>query len=393
MDKTTEGSAPVPPPAEPAVTVTTAEAPAAPASSLQSTQEFEKQVRDAKTPAELRAATERLRNSTKPAVNAAKPQEDTEDGQKPSKAPTEEPEKAAEVEETPEATETEAEPETIAETPEDADDDAEAEGPVTPSSAKKLRVRLPDEDKVGRLAIAYKQRNRDWTMEQAIAAAKDQLGIKPEKETPAPVEAAKPKSGLPDTVDAVDTAIDKLLDERTKAVTELRFEDTDKIDRQVRQLDRHREKLGQEEAKKTQEQVQKQASQYDSAFNESETKAVELYDFAADPKSEGGKRMLEIEADLKANDDPLYHSPSKPLKIAQMVAKELNIAPRRKGAPAPAKAAAPVTPPAAKKQVLPTGGSRTVPPTKPANGDLEEVKSISTMADLRKMQKKLGIGG
>lgn len=38
--------------------------------------------------------------------------------------------------------------------------------------------------------------------------------------------------------------------------------------------------------------------------------------------------MLEIEADLLANDDPLYYDPNKPLIIAQMVGKEMRVAPK-----------------------------------------------------------------
>jgi hypothetical protein len=67
---------------------------------------------------------------------------------------------------------------------------------------------------------------------------------------------------------------------------------------------------------------------YDRTFDASEEKAIRLYDFVSDPNSTGRKRMLKIEADLLANDDPLYYDPNKPLIIAQMVAKEMRIAPK-----------------------------------------------------------------
>src|ERR1019366_6239096 len=67
---------------------------------------------------------------------------------------------------------------------------------------------------------------------------------------------------------------------------------------------------------------------YDRAFDASEEKAIRLYDFVSDPNSVGRKRMLEIEADLLANDDPLYYDPNKPLIIAQMVGKEMRVAPK-----------------------------------------------------------------
>lgn len=65
---------------------------------------------------------------------------------------------------------------------------------------------------------------------------------------------------------------------------------------------------------------------YDRAFDISDAEAVRLYDFVSDPNSVGHKRMLEIEADLLAKNDPIYYDPNKPLIIARMVAAELHIA-------------------------------------------------------------------
>ncbi len=81
-------------------------------------------------------------------------------------------------------------------------------------------------------------------------------------------------------------------------------------------------------ALQTEAQRAKKAAAYEAAFSVSDAKAVELYDFASDPNSEGSKRMLEIDDALKANGDPLYNDPNKPLIIAQMVAKEMRIPPK-----------------------------------------------------------------
>lgn len=356
-------------------------------------------MRDAKTPAELKAATERMQQlrERKPPVNAPTPanNQPDEDGTMPPAKPGDAA-PAPVAEETPGETapgDAKAEDAPPAETTdEDAEETPEADGPVTIPTAKNLRVRLSEEDKVGRLALSFKQRNRDWTMEQAMDAARTQLGVKAPADKATPAEPSKPKSDLPQTVAEVDTAVDSLLEERTKATIELRFEDQNKIDLQLRRLDRHRIDLVRQEENTARETTLRQNQEYDSGFTRSEQRAAEMYDFANDPKSDGAKRMLEIEADLKANEDPLYFSPDKPLKIAQMVARELNIAPRKKGAPAAAKPATPTAAAAQKKQVLPGGSSRTVPvttPTKP--GDVAAVESIKTMQDLRAFQKKIGI--
>jgi hypothetical protein len=306
---------------------------------------------------------------------------------KPEGAVTPAPEAAAE----PEAKPTEAAEETPAEAAEpeaapaeEAEDDPNQDGPVTPSEAKKLRLRLREDDKVGRLAAAFQQRNRDMSLEEALQKAKAQLGIKPEATA---AEPEKPKSDLPETVEVVDTTLESLEAEREKAMIELRFEDVTKIDRKMRVLDRHRLNLQREGEKKQTQAVQA----YHAKFAESEAKAAELYPDAAKPDSEFGKRMSEIDADLEANGDPLFNDPSKPLRIAQMTAAEKNISPRRKGTPvAPVKPAAPPVVPGPKKGIVPSGASRTTPPPVNAQPAINaEVQAVKSVHDLRKLLKKV----
>lgn len=158
----------------------------------------------------------------------------------------------------------------------------------------------------------------------------------------------------------------------------------------LRVLERHRNKLELDGEKQQTQAI----AEYNADFSKSEAQASELYDFAGKPESEGGKRMSEIEADMLATGDPLYFAADKPLRIAQMVAREMNIAPKRKGAaPAPAKPAAPaaVATPVKPKSVLPGGSSRTVPATTtPANTMAQEISAAKTIAELRAVKKKYG---
>lgn len=344
---------------------------------------FESRVKNAQTPAELRALTREMRES-KPVTAPAEPAADPAAAKE-----TDQPAEAAEPVAEGEPTGDPADPAQAAAADEPDDDaDPDADGPVQPASGKRLRVRLPEGDKVGRLAAALLQRNKDMSMEEAMAKARDQLGVKSPDAPTTAAEPAKPKSDLPSTIEAVDAAIENAEAEHTKALIELRFEDAAKINSGLRRLDRHR---GQLEKDGERQQVE-QATAYETGFISSEAKANELYEFAGQPDSAGGKRMLEIEADLKANGDPLYNSPDKPLKIAQMVAAELNIAPRRKGAIAPAKAAAPITPAAPKKQVLPGGSSRTtVAPVNQKPAIDAEIAAVTNIHELRKVQRKFGI--
>ena len=357
-------------------------APVAAASSLQKPQDtILSEVKNANTPAARRELAERMLKEARNKPPEAPPQE-TPAGEQPPAEPEATPESTeATSPETTETPETEATPETQLET-EPTDD---GNTPTIPT-AKQLRVTLPENDKVGRLASSFLRRNRDWTMEQAMDAARNQLGIKPAEAKPE-TEPAKTTSDLPQDVAGVDAALDALETEIIKANDELRFTDAAKMANKSRLLERHRMKL---ELDGEKQQV-RAAADYDQGFRSSEAKAAELYDFASKPDSAGAKRMLEIEAELQDLDDPLHYSPDKPLKIAQMVAAELNIAPRRKGTPAaPAKPAVPAVPPA-KKNVLPTGASRTAPTTAtPANTMNQEIAAAKTLGELRAVKKKYG---
>ncbi len=341
----------------------------------------------ANTPADVRALLSDLRKAKPaPAVEV-----------KPTPAPAEAPAKTEEAtpgtteetaasEETPAAEETNPE----ADNEEDADgDEDDGESLISPITGKRTHLRFKEDDKVGRLAASFMKRNKDLGMEEAVDRARNQLGIKPKAAEPAAEAAAAVKSDLPSSVEAVDKELERIESEREKALIDLRFEDVAKFDKSVRQLDRHRLNLERD----AERNLAKQETDYNTAYSASETKAVDLYEFAGKPDSEGYKRMAEIDAVLKENNDPLFGSPDKPLRVAQMVAAELKIAPKRKGAPvAPAKAAAPVVTPAPKKQILPGGGSRTTPQTvNPTTAVADSVSKITTVHDVRKYLKSVGV--
>jgi hypothetical protein len=252
-------------------------------------------------------------------------------------------------------------------------------------------LRLPETDEVGRLATAFMRRNADWTLEEAMTAAKKQLGIKPSTAAAPETPAAPKDPDLPDTIEAVDAKLMELEEGLDKAAEELDTVKEARIHRQLRKLDRHRLSL---QAQAAQAEATNHTA-YNREFDASQTRAVEVYPFAGDPKSEGGKLMVEIEDALEATQDPRFHHPNKPYLVAQMAAMELGIAPRRTGAPAaPAKPAATVpAAPGPRKGILPSGSSRTAVPTG-TNPNTEFAKAISaakTPLDLRRATEKLGI--
>lgn len=363
------------------------------ASSSTSQTEINAKVREAKTPADLRALTEQLRKapiSTAPVQQKAPVPEATPAVEAtPAEAPAE---PAAEAEVQPEGEQPAADTEA---TPEEGQDQAAAEpegeepedggdGPITPVSGKRAHLRLPENDQVGRLAAALMKRNRDMPMAEAVAKASEQLGIQKAPESKQAAEDPQtPK--LPRTVKEVDALMEQKLADLKKAMSDIRQEDAADIQAELMKLMMHRSNV---ERSADRESTQAE-TKYHADYTASETKAVDLYPFAADPKSPGGKRMIEIERALEQNGDPLFHSPGKPLKIAQMVAAELNIAPRSKTPPV--KAAAPVAP-APKKGVLPTGSSRTVPPAANQPPAIDaQIKAVKNSYELRKLLSTLGV--
>ncbi len=374
---------------DPSVVATPVAAPAADTSSLKQ-QDLAKRIADAKTPAELRAARAEAAETIKQTLKTKPRDFNGKDEVTPAAKevvvpPEETPAVPAEGEEQPagaDANETDDDP--------DTEGDDSGEGPVEPVSGKRAHLRLAQDDKIGRLAASYIKRNRDMPMEEALNRAKAQLGIKPETEQAAKKEETPTNPELPQTVEATQAAIADLRAQRKKAQTELNFELSNELTDKIEDLHSHRFELQRIGEKKQAEAT----SAYDQQFSAAEGQATDLYEFVGDPKSAGRKRMLEIDADLEKHGDPLFNSPDKPLRIAQMVAAELSIAPRRKGAPAaPAKAAAPVVPPTQKKQVLPGGNSRTtpLPVNQPPAIDAKILAAPKTLAGLRALRTQLGM--
>lgn len=344
----------------------------------------------AKTPAEMRALIDELsKPASQPPVNQDPPK--TEEA----------PEKPAAEAEAPKVDEevTPAKEEAKAEEPakepakkEDGEEDEplpEGEGEVTPVTGNRARIRLGTDDEVGRLAAAFKSRNRDWTLEQAVDAAKAKLGIKPkEQAVAAPGEPVKPKSDLPATVEAVDAKIAELEAEEIRAATALETEAGTRATQQIRKLMAHKDRLERQE-----EQAKTQAQQsYLEAFAQSETEAANIYDFVGKLDTPAGQRMKEIDEAMEKTGDETFHDPRKPLIIAQMVAKELLIAPKSaKKAVAAVKPVVPAAAPDPKKNALPAGGSRTASAPNPKPEITQKIEGIKTIADLNSVRKLVGL--
>ena len=393
------GTAPAAPAAPVLSPAAPAPAPAPTPAAKPDSSEYANRVSKAQGP---RGVQQLLAEALKPAAPKAPPPDQAPDGNEtpaPAAAPAPEtpaepaaaePVKPAEgdapAEPAPEAT-PEATPEPAPAAPEPPDDE------VTPIEGSRARLKGITSE-VDKLAVSFKRRNQDWSLEECVAAAKEQLGVKPAADPSAKPEAPKPVGSpdLPQSVAAVDSAIEQLEADLIQAGKDLDPGKQAEIQIRIRRLDRQRSTLETRDQQAVADQEAQRATQYDTQFVASEQRAAEFYPDAAKPDSDFGKRMVEIEADLRSLNDPMYYSPDKPLRIAQMVAAERNIAPRKPGskAPAPAaKPAAPVAPKAAPKGILPTGGSKTAPAAT-ANPVVEQLSKVRTSHDIEKIMRGLG---
>lgn len=75
---------------------------------------------------------------------------------------------------------------------------------------------------------------------------------------------------------------------------------------------------------------QTQRQKHDMVFESSSDKAAELFPDFKDPNSEFFQRCREIDEALRDTNDPRYYDADKPLLVARIAAKELDIAPGRR---------------------------------------------------------------
>ena len=261
----------------------------------------------------------------------------------------------------------------------------------TPEGSKppQFRLRPKEGDKVGEVTMRLMRRNPDMTMEDAVARARSELGM-PDASGPTPTQGDEPAPVRPPTentpdVATLETELESLEDEEIAALKAMDYDRVAEIKTRTRELSR---KL----IPKAREAQARQSEQVASTFNTSAQQALAYYPDAAVEGSELNLRMIEIEEDLAKIGSPLVNDPNKPLLIAEMAARELAIAPKRKG-PAQPPAAAPVTPatrpPARVSMTAPLAapGARSNPP---AVSDFDkQVDSVNDAESYEKLMASL----
>lgn len=147
-------------------------------------------------------------------------------------------------------------------------------------------------------------------------------------------DGADTANNFPNTITESEALLADLRAQRKQAFAkDLNFEKAADLDEKIEEIKDHIGSLRHTEALTRQDQE----TQWNRTLAESKAKAVELYTDVTDPESELVKKMVEIDARLLESGNELYHSPEKPLKLAQMAANELGLPPKKSGDPAPTK--------------------------------------------------------
>lgn len=270
-----------------------------------------------------------------------------------------------------------AAPASASKTPDDDD-------PTETGGGKRFRVQAtgPIEER----ALELRKRNRDLSLEECLTRAKAELGVSTQQEDP-----NAPK--LPQSLDEARTALTDLRTRRKKALGEdMDFATAAQLDEEIETLRDHMEDLRDRETS----EAQSHRAAFIERVEASKTRAVELYADVAVADSALCQRMVQIDQDLQDNDDPLYFSPDKPLKLAQMAAADLGIAPKSKAATAQPQPSAPK--PEAIRHAAPkpapvvpaSGNARTTSTTQPKAGQLEaEIDRVTDVGDYKSLVKGL----
>ncbi|MBK8772365.1 MAG: hypothetical protein IPM06_18355 [Rhizobiales bacterium] len=257
-----------------------------------------------------------------------------------------------------------------------------------------FRLRPAKGDKLGEQALWFMRRNPDMPLETAMAKARAQLGIEepavstatPNQETTTTTEQATPPTVV-SLEELESTRVDLLAKLRT-ARESLDYDEQATIQAQLDDLVYDAIPKAREATARS---AQVQQTQTLTALQQSAQTAASLYPEATQEGSEFFNRMIEIEHALTATGDPLINDPNKPLVIAQMAARELNIAPQRKGTAQPPTAAPSQQPrPAARVQMtapLASPGARVT--TAPVPAIEQAIEKVSSAEDYEALMSQL----
>lgn len=250
-------------------------------------------------------------------------------------------------------------------------EEAEDEPEKGESIASRYRVKPLDEQEAK--ALALKKRNPDLSLAECIAR------VSPEQEYQTEVEEGEEAIVDTPNSDALMTQIEELEAKELELAEEMDFVEATKTRQKIDKLNKEYQTTYDMELREAEVADANERQEFENTVKDSQAKAVKFYPDTADKDSPLTKRMIEIDQDLQELDDDLYHDPDKSLKLAQMAAKELGIAPNSNRTAVKTKGKSYTRP------IVPAGGRQSTQQgseTSKLDKLLDNVDSLEDMEDL-----------
>jgi len=296
-----------------------------------------------------------------------------------------------------------------------AETETESTNDEEAAAKRESQFRLRPEEKLDaeafRIFKAAQSAQAPVSMSEALGLARNHLGIPDTQPNTASDDIVATDQEAEDSEDSVfdgitqDEAKQNLRDLRMDQNRAMRDGDLDEaadIGERIIDAEELIDVLGERES----EAMEVATSERSRQFENSHTKAVETFPDFAKEDTEFFAKCREIDEALETTDDPRYYDANKPLLVAQMAARELNVAPFIAGQePVIAKAAAvqnPSTPPqqstspqparTEKPAPLPSasGASRTGGTTGASKDLQQKIADIANPEDFAKMAAAMG---
>lgn len=232
----------------------------------------------------------------------------------------------------------------------DEDSTGDEEEHLETSNAKRIRIRRPEDEFEAKALDMYKA-NPELSLVECLDRVKKLSESDDDGSSHDNLETGGSE------LESVLSEIEELEKQELEASDEMDFRLQAEIRQKITKLSRKEFELRAKEQEVQATNEQKEQEAWESQVNSAMGLAVKTYPDVTDADSTLSKEMVLIDAQLKELDDDLYYSPDKPMKLAQMAARKLGIAPNTTQsvpAKAPVKKVIPGSP------VIPaSGGHRT----------------------------------
>lgn len=218
----------------------------------------------------------------------------------------------------------------------EAEDDSEPSGQDDPDNEeegddpqKPKQYRFRPQDEVEAEAFSLRKRHPDWSLEKCLASAKNLLGVTNETQEGEPSQQQQQANQETETSEKVAQQIKDLQQKKREASDALDFDEVANLDEKITDLLEKKVELRILERQAAEQKESQKASEaqraFDAEWDESTRKALTFYPDSGNADTPLGKKMIELDTQMRELGDPLFNSPDKPFTLAKRAALALGI--------------------------------------------------------------------